>query len=210
MYLGGLINQLDLGDQITLVLHDWGSGLGFDWANRHRDRVTGIVYMEGVVKPLTWDDWPESAKGIFQGMRSDKGEGIVLDKNLFVEAILPSSIIRDLADDEMAEYRRPFLEAGEARRPTLSWPRQLPIDGTPADVVAIVDAYSSWLASSEVPKLFVNADPGSIRIGEQREFCRSWPNQTEVTVPGLHFIQEDSADLIGRAIAQWLAGLAAA
>jgi len=203
-YLDGLLDQLDLGDRITLVLHDWGSALGFDWANRHRDRVAGIAYMEALVRPLTWDEWPESARSIFQAMRTDAGEQIVLEKNLFVEAILPSSILRTLDEDEMAEYRRPFATPGEDRRPTLSWPRQIPVDGEPAEVVGIVGDYAAWLASSDLPKLFVNADPGSILIGAQREFCRTWPNQTEVTVPGLHFVQEDSPDLIGAALSDWL------
>ena len=203
-YLDGLLDSLDLGEQITLVLHDWGSALGFDWANRHRSRVAGIAYMEALVRPLSWDEWPESARSIFQAMRSDAGEQIVLEKNLFVEAILPSSILRTLDDNEMAEYRRPFAEPGECRRPTLSWPRQIPVAGAPADVVGIVGAYAEWLSTSDVPKLFVNADPGSILVGAQRAFCRTWPNQTEVTVPGLHFIQEDSPDLIGVALADWL------
>ncbi len=203
-YLDGLLDQLDLGDRVTLVIHDWGSALGFDWANRHQDRVAGIAYMEAIVRPVTWDEWPESARGIFQSMRSDAGEEMVLTKNLFVEAILPASIMRKLSDAEMDEYRRPFAAVGEDRRPTLTWPRQIPIDGEPADVVEIVQSYADWLSTSEIPKLFVNADPGTILTGAQREFCRTWPNQTEVTVPGIHFIQEDSADAIGEAIAGWL------
>ena len=203
-YLDGLLDQLDLGDRITFVIHDWGSALGFDWANRHRDRVAGIAYMEAIVRPVTWDEWPDAARGIFQSMRSEAGEEMVLEKNLFVEAILPGSIIRDLDDEEMAEYRRPFADPGEGRRPTLTWPRQIPIEGEPADVAEIVQAYADWLAESDVPKLFVNADPGAILTGPQREFCRTWPNQTEVTVAGNHFIQEDSPDEIGQAIADWL------
>jgi haloalkane dehalogenase len=160
--------------------------------------------MEAIVRPITWGEWPEPARGIFQALRSDAGEELILDKNLFVEAILPASILRTLADEEMDEYRRPFAEPGEGRRPTLTWPRQIPIDGEPADVVAIVQAYADWLAGSDVPKLFIDADPGSILVGAQREFCRAWPNQTEVTVPGLHFIQEDSPDRIGAALAAWL------
>lgn len=204
-YLDGLLDQLDLGDNVTLVIHDWGSALGFDWANRHRDRVAGIAYMEAIVRPVTWDEWPDGARNIFEGMRSDAGEKIVLTKNLFVEAILPSSIIRDLSDAEMNEYRRPFTNPGEDRRPTLTWPRQIPIEGEPADVVEIVEAYADWLSTSDIPKLFINADPGSILTGPQREFVRTWPNQTEVTVAGLHFIQEDSPDEIGEAIVRWLA-----
>jgi haloalkane dehalogenase len=204
-YLDGLLEQLELGSQITLVVHDWGSALGFDWANRHRDRVAGIAYMEAIVRPISWDEWPETARGIFQAMRSAAGEEMILEKNLFVEAILPASIIRELSGDEMAEYRRPFAEPGEDRRPTLSWPRQIPVDGEPADVTEIVHSYGRWLAGSDLPKLFINADPGSILTGPQREFCRSWPNQTEVTVPGLHFIQEDSPEQIGEAVSRWLA-----
>ena len=203
-YLDGLIDQLDLGDAVTLVVHDWGSALGFDWANRHRDRVAGVAYMEAIVRPITWDEWPESARGIFQAMRSDAGEELILDRNLFVETILPASIIRRLSTDEMDEYRRPFAHAGEDRRPTLTWPRQIPIEGKPAEVVEIVQAYADWLASTDVPKLFINAEPGSILTGAQREFCRSWPNQTETTVAGIHFIQEDSPDEVGEAIAAWL------
>ncbi len=202
-YLDALLDQLDLGENITLVIHDWGSALGFDWANRHRDRVAGICYMEAIVRPVTWDEWPEAARGIFQNMRTDAGEEIVMTKNLFVEAILPSSIMRTLSDDEMNEYRRPFADPAD-RRPTLTWPRQIPIEGEPADVVDIVQSYADWLSTSDVPKLFINADPGIILTGPQREFCRTWPNQTEVTVAGLHFIQEDSPDEIGEALRAWL------
>jgi haloalkane dehalogenase len=203
-YLDGLLDLLDLGDDITLVIHDWGSALGFDWANRHRDRVAGICYMEAIVRPVAWDEWPESARGIFQSLRSDAGEEMVLTKNLFVEAILPASIMRKLSDDEMNEYRRPFAQPGEDRRPTLTWPRQIPLGGEPADVVEIVQSSADWLSTSDVPKLFINAEPGTILTGAQREFCRTWPNQTETTVAGIHFIQEDSADDIGQAIAGWL------
>ena len=205
-YLDGLLDQLDLGDNITFVIHDWGSALGFDWANRNRDRVAGIVYMEAIVRPVTWDEWPDGATDIFKAMRSEAGEEMVIAKNLFVEAILPASIIRDLSDEEMNEYRRPFIEP-EHRRPTLTWPRQIPLGGEPANVVEIVQAYADWLSTSDVPKLFINAEPGTILTGSQREFVRTWPNQTETTVPGIHFIQEDSADEIGEAIAGWLPGL---
>jgi haloalkane dehalogenase len=205
-YLDGLLDQLDLGDEITFVIHDWGSALGFDWARRHPDRVAGIAYMEAIVRPVTWDEWPDAARGIFQGFRSGAGEEMVLDKNLFVEAVLPASIIRTLGPDEMAEYRRPFAEPGEGRRPTLTWPCEIPIEGEPADVTQIVQDYADWLSTSDLPKLFVNADPGAILIGDQREFCRAWPNQTEVTVSGNHFLQEDSPDEIAAAIATWRAG----
>ena len=207
-YLDALLDQLGVTEDVTLVVHDWGSGLGFDWANRHRDAVRGIAYMESIVRPVTWDDWPDGATDIFRGMRSEAGEAIVLEKNVFVERILPASIQRDLTEEEMAVYRAPFAEPGEARRPTLTWPRQIPIDGEPSDVHDIVAAYAEWLATADVPTLFVDADPGMILTGPQRDFCRAWPNQTEVTVPGLHFVQEDSGDAIGRAIADWLADLA--
>ncbi|MDJ0789728.1 MAG: haloalkane dehalogenase [Myxococcota bacterium] len=200
-HVDGLLDALGVGENVTFVIHDWGTALGFDWARRHPDAVRGIAYMEGFVAPIeSWDDWPENARGIFQGLRSEAGEEMILEKNVFVEAILPGSILRDLAPDEMAEYRRPFERAGEDRRPTLSWPREIPIAGEPKDVVEVVSAYSAWLAESPVPKLFVNAEPGAILVGAQREVCRRFPNQTEVTVPGIHFIQEDSAEAIGQAL----------
>ena len=200
-YLFALWDRLALGDRIVLVLHDWGSVLGFEWARRNASRVAGLVYMEAIVAPLTWADWPDNARRAFQGFRSPAGEDMILDKNMFVERVLPGSILRKLAEEEMAEYRRPFARAGEDRRPTLTWPRQIPIDGEPADVVEVVEDYSAWLAKSDIPKLFINADPGSILVGRQREVCRAWPNQTEVTVQGLHFLQEDSPDEIGQAVA---------
>ena len=203
-YLWALWDQLALGASILFVVHDWGSALGFEWAHRNPERVAGIAYMEAIVTALTWADWPQRARGAFQGFRSTGGEDMILAKNMFVERILPGSILRRLTEEEMAEYRRPFATPGEDRRPTLSWPRQIPIDGMPADVVAVVEGYSRWLASSNVPKLFINAEPGSILVGRQREFCRRWPNQTELTVKGLHFIQEDSPDEIGRAVADFV------
>ena len=203
-YLFALWDQLDLGDNITFVIHDWGSALGFDWIAQNSDRVKAVVYMEAIVTDLTWEQWPENARGVFQGFRSDAGESMILDKNLFVERVLPNSILADVPDAVMAEYRRPFAEAGEGRRPTLTWPRMIPIEGEPADVVATVRASGKFMEQSDLPKLFINADPGSILVGEQREYCRSWPNQTEVTVPGLHFIQEDSAETIATAIAEFL------
>ncbi|UCG71479.1 MAG: haloalkane dehalogenase [Chromatiales bacterium] len=203
-YLDALLEQLDLGDAVTLVLHDWGSALGFDWARRHPERVRGLVYMEALVRPLKWSEWPEAGRSLFQAFRSASGEDLVLQKNLFVERVLPGSIIRELGTEEMAAYRTPFENPGEDRRPTLTWPRELPIDGTPADVVAVVSEYAAWLARCEIPKLFINAKPGAILTGAPREFCRSWPNQSEVTVRGIHFIQEDSGPEIGAAIADWL------
>lgn len=202
-YLDGLLDQLDLGDRITFVIHDWGSALGFDWANRHRDRVAGIAYMEAIVRPVTWDEWPDAAVDIFRAFRSDAGEEMVIANNLFVEAVLPASILRELRPEEHDEYRRPFVEPAH-RRPTLTWPREIPLAGEPADVVEIVQSYADWLPTSGVPKLFVNAEPGAILTGPQRDFARTWDNQTEITVPGNHFIQEDSPHEIGRAVADWL------
>ncbi|WP_228389191.1 haloalkane dehalogenase [Cumulibacter manganitolerans] len=202
-YLDELLEQLGVTERVTLVVHDWGSALGFDWANRHRDAVQGIVYMEGIVREVTWEDWPEAARGVFQGFRSEAGERLILEKNMFVERVLPASVLRPLTSAEMDVYRAPFLEPGEDRRPTLTWPREIPIEGEPADVCQIVNDYSNWLAASPVAKLFVNAEPGSILTGPQREFARTFPNQQEVTVAGIHFIQEDSPDEIGRAIADW-------
>ena len=203
-YLFAAWEQLDLGDRIIFVIHDWGSALAFGWARKYDQRVQGIVYMEAIVDALSWDDWPENARKVFQGFRSEAGEAMVIDKNVFVERVLPGSILRSLKESEMAEYRRPFEVPGEDRRPTLSWPRQIPIQGAPLEVVNIVEDYSQWLARAEVPKLFINAEPGSILVGRQRELCRQWPNQLEVTVPGLHFIQEDSADEIGEHIKQFV------
>ncbi|HZQ78996.1 MAG TPA: haloalkane dehalogenase [Acidimicrobiia bacterium] len=209
-YLDGLLVGLGLtaAGRIVLVVHDWGSALGFDWARRHPHAVDGIAYMEAIVAPVTWADWPDDARGIFQAFRSPKGEELILERNYFVEKVLPLSVLSPLADDVMAEYRRPFAAPGEGRRPTLTWPRQIPIDGEPAAVVADVEAYGAWLAGDDSPpKLFVNADPGSILVGRPRDFCRTWPHQTEVTVAGRHFVQEDSADAIGAAVAGFAATL---
>jgi haloalkane dehalogenase len=203
-YLDGLLDALDVRRNVTFVVHDWGSALGFDWARRHQEAVAGLAYMEAIVRPVSWDEWPEAARRVFQGFRSDAGESMVLERNIFVEAVLPGSVLRTLAEDEMAEYRRPFQEPGERRRPTLTWPREIPIDGQPADVTEIVRAYSEWLGTSPIPKLFVNAEPGAILTGRLRDLCRTWPNHSEVTVRGRHFVQEDSPAEIGRAIAEWL------
>jgi len=203
-YLDAWFEALGLSQNLTLVVHDWGSALGFDWAERHRASVRGLVYMEAIVQPVTWAQWPERARLVFQALRSPAGEEMVLQKNVFVERILPASVLRGLTEEEMAVYRRPYREPGESRRPTLTWPREIPIDGEPADVVATVARYAGWLAGSNIPKLFINADPGVILTGAQREFCRTWPNQDEITVEGSHFIQEDSPAVIGRAIAAFL------
>jgi haloalkane dehalogenase len=205
--LAAQLAALGADQRVTLVLHDWGSALGFHWARLHPKQVRGIAYMEAIVMPLpSWDDWPEKARGIFQGFRSAKGEDLVLKRNLFIEGVLPSSILRKLSDEEMAAYRAPFAQE-EDRQPMLNWPRQIPIAGEPPNVVALVQQYAQWLSTSPVPKLFVNAEPGSILVGTQREFCRSWPNQQEVTVPGVHFIQEDAGVAIGQAVAAWLSRL---
>ena len=206
-YLAGLLSELDAEQNVVLVGHDWGSALGFHWARNHPDLVRGIAYMEALVSPVEWSEWPEAARGIFQGFRSEKGEDLVLTRNLFVEAVLPNSVIRKLTDEEMGHYRAPFSTPDD-RQPTLNWPRQIPIDGEPVEMVQLVSEYGRWLEESvTLPKLFINAEPGSILVGRQREYCRSWPNQKEVTVPGKHFVQEDSPSKIGKAIAEWLKGL---
>jgi haloalkane dehalogenase len=202
-YLDAWFDALLPTQSVTLVGHDWGSVLGFYWARRHPERVRGLAYMEAIVRPVSWEEWPEDARGIFRGMRSEKGEDLVLQRNVFVERILPSSVLRGLTEEEMDVYRRPYVTE-ESRRPTLAWPRELPIDGEPEEVVRIVDDYSGWLKESDVPKLFVNAEPGSILTGAQREFCRSWKNQEEVTVRGAHFLQEDSPREIGEAVAAFV------
>ena len=206
-YLDAWFDALGLARPVTLVMHDWGSALGFHWARRFPARVRALVYMEAIVRPLTWEEWPEPARAIFQAMRSPAGEEVVLAKNVFVERILPASVLRPLDAEAMAVYRRPYLEPGESRRPTLTWPREIPIAGEPAEMVTLVDLYARWLSTSPLPKLFVNADPGSILVGTQREFCRRWPNQREVTVKGRHFIQEDSPADIGEAIAAFVRDL---
>jgi haloalkane dehalogenase len=206
-YLFALWEQLGIGGNVIFVIHDWGSALGFDWANRNRDKVAGIAYMEAVVRPMAWADFPDNARGIFQGFRSEAGEAMVLEKNIFVERVLPGAVIRDLTEAEMTIYRKPYLEPGEDRRPTLTWPRMIPIEGEPVEVCQVADDYGAWLSTSDVPKLFINADPGSLLVGGQREFCRGWPNQTEITVKGSHFVQEDSPDEIGQAVAAFVKGI---
>ncbi|MDC0189136.1 haloalkane dehalogenase [Gammaproteobacteria bacterium] len=202
-YVEKAIKALTNNKKITLVVHDWGSALGFHWSYKHPELIKGIAYMEAIVKEMTWDDWDKNAKSIFQGFRSDAGENLVLEKNYFVEKVLPGSIIRMLDADEMNEYRRPFLSSGEDRRPTLSWPREIPIEGEPGNVCQIVNEYAEWMKTNNISKLFINAEPGAITTGKIRDFCRSWKNQTEVTVKGIHFIQEDSPDEIGKALSKW-------
>ena len=199
-YLTGLLENLDLGNDIHLIIHDWGSAMGFQFARENPDRVKSITYMEAIVMPLTWEQWPDAATKIFQLFRSDAGEELVLEKNFFVERILLADSATGYTEEEKAEYIRPFLEEGEDRRPTLTWPRQIPLDGEPNAVVEEVRKNAEFHKDSEIPKLFINANPGSILVGEQREFARTWKNQTEITVSGNHFIQEDSSEEIGTAL----------
>jgi haloalkane dehalogenase len=205
-YLDAWFDALHLNRNIVLVLHDWGSALGFYRAFRHRDQVQAIVYMEAIVQPRRWEDFPNGRDAMFRALRSGQGEHMVLDENFFIEVVLPKSIIRKLSDEEMAVYRAPFRDR-QARLPTLVWPRELPIEDVPADVAKVVENYGEWLAGSDIPKLFINGDPGAQIVGRIRDFCRGWPNQREVTVPGIHFIQEDSPDQIGAAIGEFVGSL---
>jgi haloalkane dehalogenase len=202
-FLDELLSQIVPAEPVLLVVHDWGSALGFDWARRHPERVRGIAYMEAIVGVRAWSAFPPPARELFQALRSPLGESLILEQNLFVERLLPGGILRELTPDEHAEYRRPFAEPGEGRRPTLAWPRQLPIEGEPAAICAEVERYAAFMARSPIPKLFINAEPGRSLTGELREACRRWPNQTEVTVRGLHYIQEDSPAQIAGAIASF-------
>lgn len=206
-YLTGLFDQLDLGNNIHLIIHDWGSAMGFQFARENPDRIKSITYMEAIVMPLTWEQWPDAATKIFGLFRSEAGEELVLEKNFFVERILLADSATGYTDEEKAEYIRPFINAGEDRRPTLTWPRQIPLDGEPSEVVEEVRKNSEFHKDSEIPKLFINADPGSILVGEQREFARTWKNQTEVTVSGNHFVQEDSSEEIGAALRNFVKAL---
>jgi haloalkane dehalogenase len=208
-YLDALLEALDVRERVTFVIHDWGSALGFDWANRHHDAVKAIAYMEAIVRPQSWDHWDNAnMRPALEGLRSEAGEAMALQDNFFIEQILPKAVLRTLSVEEMAEYRRPFAQPGEGRRPTLTWVRQIPIEGKPADVAEIVAAYAAWLATSRVPKLFVKVEPGLLVAGGANlDFARSLPVQTEVTVAGVHYVQEDSPDEIGRAIAGWMGGL---
>lgn len=203
-YIDGFLKAVGVAENVTLVLHDWGSALGFDWARRNSQKIRGIVYMEAFVLPLDWAQFPQEIRPVFEALRSPGGEKMVLENNFFVDHILPGAVIRKLSDTEMSVYRRPYLNSGEDRRPTLTWPREIPLDGEPPDVDSIVREYSAWMAVNEVPKLFIEANPGAILRGELRDYARTWKNQTEVTVTGIHFIQEDSPAEIGRAISTWL------
>ena len=203
-WFDGFIASINVDKKIILVIHDWGSAIGFDFAKKNPERIAGIVYMEAIVCPMKWDYWPEDATKVFKLMRSEVGEELILEKNIFVERILPSSIIRKLSEEEMNQYRKPFLKVGSDRQPTLSWPRQIPLEGEPEEVINIVNEYAEFMKKTYIKKLFINADPGSILIGPQREFCRSWLNQKEVTVSGKHFIQEDSPQEIADEINLWI------
>ena len=206
-YLTGLMDKLDLGDSIHLVIHDWGSAMGFQFARENPNRIKSITYMEAIVMPLTWDQWPDMATKIFGLFRSEAGEELVLEKNFFVERILLGDSLSGYSDEEKEEYIRPFINSGEDRRPTLTWPRQIPLDGEPKEVVDEVTKNADFHKNSEIPKLFINADPGTILTGDQREFVRSWKNQKEITVKGNHFVQEDSADEIGLALNEFIRNL---
>ena len=206
-YLTGLMDKLDLGDSIHLVIHDWGSAMGFQFARENPNRIKSITYMEAIVMPLTWDQWPDAATKIFGLFRSEAGEELVLEKNFFVERILLGDSVSGYSDEEKEEYIRPFINSGEDRRPTLTWPRQIPLDGEPKEVVDEVAKNADFHKNSEIPKLFINADPGTILTGDQREFVRSWKNQKEITVKGNHFVQEDSADEIGLALNEFIRNL---
>ena len=206
-YLDAWVDAVIPDGPVTLVVHDWGGPLGLSWGRRNAGRVKAAAYMETIIRPIEMAEWPDQIRDLFGALRSPAGEGMILDKNIFVERILPGSILRKLTDAEMAEYRRPFLNAGEDRRPTLTFPRQIPLSGEPPEVVAIVQANHDWLAGSDVPKLLINATPGAILTGPMLETARSFPNQQEVTVAGSHFIQEDSGAEIGQAIMTWLNGL---
>jgi haloalkane dehalogenase len=205
-YLDAWFEAMNLQRHVLLVLHDWGSALGFHWAYRHPERVQGIAYMEALVQPRTWSDFPDGRDAMFRALRSEKGEAMVLDANFFVETVLPKSILRALTEDEMESYRAPF-RARDSRWPTLVWPRELPIDGEPADVVSVVEDYAAWLSTTDLPKLFISAEPGALLVGRARDFCRTWRDQREISVKGIHFIQEDSPEEIGAALRSFVGGL---
>jgi haloalkane dehalogenase len=204
-YLDAWFDALDLTNNVTLVVHDWGSALGFHRIARFPRQIKAIAYMEAIARPRTWDDFGDSAP-IFRALRSDAGERMIIDENFFVEKVLPRAILRTLTSEEMAAYRRPFLKP-EHRLPTLVWPREIPIDEDPADVTEIARQYGEAMSRSAIPKLLIIGDPGAIVRGRTLEFCRTWPNQTEVTVSGIHFLQEDSPADIGQALRRFVKSL---
>lgn len=203
-YLGALFELLGLTKDVVLVGHEWGGPLLFDWAQRNRAAVGGIAYMETFVTPLQWSDIPEAIADFVKAVRTDAGESLVLGRNRLIERFIPIGVRDPLANDVMAEYRRPYELSGEDRRATLTLMREIPIEGQPAAVVDIVKRNQTWLESSPVKKLFIDADPGFYLSGRSREICRSWPVQSTLTVPGIHLLQEDSGAEIGKAIAEWL------
>lgn len=202
-YLDAWFETLGLTRNVTLVLHDWGSALGFDHACRHPQQVSALAYMEAIVAPRRWEDYPRGRDQIFRALRSPEGQRLIFDENFFIETVLPKSVIRRLSEAEMDAYRQPYLDRNR-RLPMLVWPRELPIEGEPADVVAIVERYGAWLARSEMPKLFIKADPGALLTGRAVDFCRQWPNQREAAVNGIHYVQEDSPAEIGAALRQFI------
>lgn len=205
-YLDTWFEGLGLTKKVILVIHDWGAALGFHRACRYPDQVSGIAYMEAMVRPRLWTDLPPERVPVFKALRGAEGEKMVLENNFFVEKMLfEAGIVRKLTDEEKAVYRAPFAEPGESRLPTLLWPREIVFDGEPADNYAPIKRYADWLAQSRtLPKLFVNAEMGHGLTGAARDFCRTWPNQREITVPAKHFLQEDCPHEIGTALAEFV------
>ena len=202
-FIDGFMDALELNEDVTIMVHDWGAQLGFTWANDHREAIKGIAHMQGVIGNFAWDQWPPPVQVLFKRFRSPEGEELVLGQNYFAEKILPAMTIRDLTEEEMDEYRRPYRRPGEDRRPTLTWPREIPVEGYPQDVLEVIERNNEWLGGSPIPKLFINSDPGAVLVASHREMVRTWPNQIEVTVKGLHYIHEDSPEEIGQALADW-------
>lgn len=207
LFLDALLGAIGVTRKVVLILHEWGSILGFDWARRHPEAVGGIAYMESIVAPLSWEEWPEETRDIIRALRGEEGETLALTDNAVVEKLLPLGVRRALSDREMSHYRAPYLIPGEGRRPTLSCVRDLPIDGEPKDMVRVVDEYGAWLSSTEIPKLFINCEPGHLLVGTHRQACRKFSAQTEITLPGLHFPQEDSPTKLAAGLVDWYRGL---
>ena len=201
-YLDAWFEVMGLNRNVILVVHDWGSALGFSWAHRHPECVKAIVYMEAIVRPFfSWDEWPDTTREFFKAQRTPDGEDLILQKNLFIEYLLP---LRNISRETLEVYRRYYRNPGPSRQPMLAWTRDLPIEGQPEDVTRIVDSYAQWLSTTAIPKLFIDAEPAGFLIGAQREFCRAWPNQETVTVKGAHFLQEDSPNEVGDATARFV------